>query len=243
MINSKYYKAVQNLKARTIREETGKKLEKGLLSFKDLDSLKYSLGNSKIGTDTIIFSFSTAHSCVSAFMGLCNMGRKETGGNGFCYALKSEKQYINSKLFKTISGFQWHYFSAEFIASEFIRILKKHKKVKYIRLNEAGDFANYEEIYKLKIIALLIQEYDPSIKIYTYTHRKDLKNYFFVLPNNVTINGSNFMVHNEYKVITEKKDKRKLARITMTCDPIGEGCKTCNLCKVSHCKTIIQTIH
>ena len=78
--------------------------------------------------------------------------------------------------------------------------------------------------------------------MYGYTARKDLVNYFHLLPKNVTVNGSSFMVHNEYKVdlSIKAKDKPTLARKKMTC---LDDCSVCNLCKVRHGKTITQALH
>jgi len=105
-----------------------------------------------------------------------------------------------------------------------------------------GDFWSGDCVKKLGYIAKIVSEFFPHIRIYTYTHRKDLKNLLLKLPKNVTISGSGFMVHNEYRIDPDlnKVDKPLLARSKMVC---LDDCKPCNLCKVSHGKTITQSLH
>jgi hypothetical protein len=199
--------------------------------FKNLTTLKTTIGNQKIGKDTIIFNMGTASQCPSDVMGHCELGKKY--GNGKCYALKAERMYPQSLPFRKVQSFQWQYFTPQKIATDILNIALNNKKIKYIRLNESGDFWSQKCVEKLTSIANYIALLKPEIKIYTYTHRKDLD--FSRVPENVTISGSNFMVHNNYKIVHSEEKIGKLA--------CKSDCKICNLCKVRHGKDILQAIH
>jgi len=238
-----YIKKINGLKKHIKAKYKGNQLKKALTCFNDVDSLKIQIGNKKIGKDTIIFNLGTAINCPSALKGLCDMADKTLGGNGKCYALKAERMYSTSYTFRMIQNIQWDTFNAKKIAQSFINTIERKKTpIKFIRLNESGDFKSFSDIKKLKEIALIIKAKFPNIKIYTYTHRKDLRTKFLILPSNVTINGSNFMVHNQYKVDSSVKkiDKPLMAKSQMMC---LDDCSTCNLCKVNHGQTITQSIH
>jgi len=238
------------LKINELKEKVGKqfpeanKYKLAMTTFKKINKLKVSLGNKKIGKDTIIFNLGPAKECPSALLDMCELAPKELGGNGKCYALKAERMYPNSWVFRRIQRIQWQLWTAEKIAADMITIIKTRRSnpIKFIRLNESGDFSNFEDIKKLGIIARLVGEAYPKIKFYTYSHRKDLRTKFLTLPGNVTINGSGFMIHNEYHINSEipYELKPELARDQMVC---LDDCSTCNLCKVQHGQEILQTIH
>lgn len=201
--------------------------------------LKYSIGNKKIGRDTIIFNMGSASNCPSDELGYCDFGNK---GNKKCYALKSERLWPQVLPYRNAQEEYWKNTEREQIAEDVLTALGQHRKIKFVRFNESGDFWGIECIEKLGYIATKVNESFPKVKIYGYSNRKDLRNFFHLLPKNVIVNGSGFMIHNEYKVDlnVNKKDKPTLARKQMVC---LDDCSVCNLCKVRHGKTITQTLH
>ncbi|MHA2431538.1 MAG: GP88 family protein [Promethearchaeota archaeon] len=179
--------------------------------------IELSNGNKKIGKDTFIFNITPAKDCPSAKKGLCGHASK-------CYALKAEKQYPACYPFRKRQAKYWQNTPYETIALDIDKAInKKRKPIKYLRLNESGDFKSQSDINKLKHIAGLLKIFQPELKIYTYSARQDL--YFDDLPENVTVNGSGFMVHNEFKAVHEYTGK------ALKC---AGDCKTCGICKTRH---------
>lgn len=214
-----------------------------LRPFSNVSNLKYSIGNLKIGKDTMIINMGTAHACPSAKLGLCSMSHRKFGGDGKCYALKAEYLYPSAFTYRSIQKLQWDHWDADKIANEIFNVLLKKKKIKYIRFNEAGDFHSIEQVRKADRVARLIKEFcllsgRPVVKFYTYTHRSDIfegnSELINSLSDNFTINGSNFMVHNNFKVLDIKRserDKRENGKkvYKFTC---LDDCSKCSLCKI-----------
>ena len=147
--------------------------------------------------------------------------------------MKAEKQYPNVLPFRRSQAEYWNNTSYDQIVLDLLDAIdRKRGNIKYLRLNEAGDFKDQKDVDKLKTIAGLLQALKPDLVIYTYTHRKDL--YFKELPKNVVINGSGFMVHNNFKAVVDLPAKK----------PACPGdCKACNLCKKRSRKTIYIKYH
>jgi hypothetical protein len=201
-----------------------------------MDKILYSLGNKKIGKDTMIINLSSATDCISKRLGLCQHPNK-------CYAMKAERLYPQvlpfrrkqEKIFNTLSAFE--------IAKQIIEINKKKRnKIKYLRINESGDFRNQLDIKKVNLIAMLLKK--EGIKVYTYTHRKDLN--FDNLSDNLTINSSykDKKISNRFIALAEKKYNKvnsiKKDKKIVNCKM---DCTNCNLCKVSNNLTILCKMH
>lgn len=227
------------------------------------NKLAYTLGNSKIGEDTLIFNMGSAHTCPSAKLGLCDMAHKSLGGNGKCYALKAEYFYPQSLPFRTLQKVQWDNWTAGEIADQIFAVIFRSRKfktpVRFVRFNEAGDFYTFSCVMKAGKIAGYVAELCkraglPVVKFYTYTHRSDLFKgiggaaLLSSAPANFTINGSNFKAHNEFRVMEitraerDAKDENGKKVNKYTC---MDDCSICSLCKV-HGKegiTVIQSRH
>ncbi len=211
--------------------------------FNNTEKLKLAIGNTKIGYDTIIVNMGTAHNCPSAKLGLCNLAHKKYGGDGSCYALKAEYLYPPSITFRAIQKIQFELWNSLKIADEIFEEVKKHPKtkIKYVRFNESGDFHSISQVIKAGEVARYVKEFClmagiPVIKFYTYTHRSDIfsgesgKELLKKMPDNFTINGSNFMVHNNFKVMDiskKERDSKEFGKFTCKDD-----CRKCSLCKV-----------
>ena len=172
--------------------------------------LLYSIGNHKIGRDTLIINMGSAQDCPSNRLGLCSLG-----ASGLCYALKTERYNPNALPYYRKQAAYWKRSGAGRIIKDLKGALLRHRKIKYIRFNEAGDFYGQGCINKLSLIAEALK---GLAKTWTYTHRKDLN--FSGLSDNLTVNGSGFMVHNNFKTVAEYSGPIRC----------GGDCRTCKLC-------------
>lgn len=213
---------------------------------------EYSVGNLKIGKDTIIINLGSATNCPSGITGQCGLF-----GTRKCYALKAEVLYPATLPYRERQSEFWYAHDASQIAELISAAAARNLKVpiKFVRWNEAGDVRDAQDLQKMVDIASMV----PHLKFYTYTHNAVAIDAFLAgggkLPKNLVINLSNFSrpgfnsfnVDPSMKVASLKKswkDYRKHAREThghgRTC--IGD-CSKCSLCKVSHGKDILVPLH
>ena len=180
-----------------------------------------SQGNSKIGKDTFIFNMSSAKNCPSEKLGLCAC-------SSICYAKKAERLYPQVLPYRNRQNEYWINTDAEKFVSEFIQVIARKKtKIKYLRFSESGDFLSQNCVNKLSKISDLLK---GIVKVYTYTARKDLD--FSNISDNLIVNGSGFMVSNNFTITKDINQK--------TC--LGD-CSKCNLCKVNRNKVIYVLSH
>ena len=177
-----------------------------------------------------------------------------------CYALKAEKQYPPVLPFRNSQEEYWISTPAETIAKEIKKAIKSRANrkgstpIKYIRVNEAGDFTTEACIHKLIMVAELV----PNIKFYTYTHRSDLvdDNTHNFLPKNLVINTSNFKRQglNQFKAVKvqtkfrsytakAKEIKGELKLQSQSNFNCGGDCAKCSLCKFTHTNDIYVAYH
>ncbi|MEM4261004.1 MAG: hypothetical protein QXG00_07220 [Candidatus Woesearchaeota archaeon] len=173
-------------------------------------------GNVKIGGDTIIINMSTATECMSAIIGLCKLA-----ADGYCYALRPEKRFrdmpTGAKAKNIRHEKQWSCLTPFAIAKGLDEIAKRLKKIKYVRVNEAGEFRNLpadpdllakvpqemknkigaiDDVKKLQQVGEELKKLGSDLILYTYTHRTDLN--IGDLGSNICINGSQFMLDNAF---------------------------------------------
>jgi hypothetical protein len=96
----------------------------------------------------------------------------------------------------------------------------KNNPIKQFRFSEAGDFANQAAVDKMAEICKLLKA--GGIACYGYTARKDLD--FTELKEVATIQGSGFMVSNNFKFIP-KGEKAEGCDVTCAGD-----CRICSIC-------------
>lgn len=163
-----------------------------------------SIGNKKIHTNTMIFNCSSYKNCISKKLGLCSISH-------ICYARKAEYLYSYSKAYRDRQEKYLLNTSINQIEDDFKDTLergKRKEKIKYLRLNEAGDFQNIKILIKLEELANYLK-YEYNIITYTYTHRKDLLKYLNK-SKNINIIGSGFEVNgNIARVFDSIKDVPK----------------------------------
>lgn len=193
--------------------------------------IKLAQGNHKIGKDTLIINITSAHDCISRKLGLCKHPEK-------CYAYSSEcfrvAHPINCLKSRRKSARAWDKMTDFEIVRQIedkIKISKKYK-IKYLRFSESGDFKHQGDVEKLFRIANRLKN---ILNVYGYTARRDLD--FRRVPDNMTINGSNFMVHNNFKARPAGViDNYNGLKCKM-------NCRICNLCKVRRKRIIMVKFH
>ena len=126
--------------------------------WKNNELLPLKKGNSKLEKTILIFNTGSAIFCTSKNRNLCKVC-------GFCYAANSERQYLGSLIYRLTQTIRFNKLTAEQIAEQ---ILRKRSKIDYIRVNEAGDLFNKEDIKKIKKISEIIY-LKKGIITYLYT--------------------------------------------------------------------------
>ena len=172
-----------------------------------------SWGNHKIGRDTLTLNICSATDCPSRRLGLCQLCQSGTR----CYALKAERQYPAVLPYRRRQEHIWDRLPAAEIASQLSAIVKrKSRPIRYLRFSEAGDFRTQADVDKMCSAALLL----PDLVVYGYTARRDLD--FTRCPDNMVVQGSGFMIHNQFTAVQHPTADR----------PICPGnCRLCALCK------------
>ena len=98
-----------------------------------------------------------------------------------------------------------------------------HEKVNLVRFQEVGDFRNQEDLEKMVEVSNIIYDH-LHINSYTYTHNRDL-DYNIKRPY-LTINGSGFMIDNQFTVVSPSEYKRYIE--SHDCFACPQKCKMCN---------------
>lgn len=183
----------------------------------------YTVGNKKIGKDTVIINLCSATDCPA--QGMCLLRTT-------CYALSHERIRKNVRPFRDRQEMVWRNNPAEY----YIDYLKKLKNgfLHYVRFQESGDFATQGDVDKMSAIAEGVK---GLYRCYTYTNRHDLC--YDNKSDNLVITGSYFMVDNMFLPFNQK-----------AYDMLPEGsvrckgdCRDCTLCKEARGINIYQLIH
>lgn len=191
-------------------------------------SIACSVGNLKVGKDTIILNITSATDCESLKKGLCQVPE------GKCYALRAEKQYPDVLPYRRKQMHIWDALTPEEIAED-VKAMLVHKRkipIKFLRMQEAGDFRNQDDLNKMSRLADLLKGH---VNVYTYTARKDLN--YSRISGNLAINGSGFMISNNFKVVSQLEPGAPACR-----GIAGGGCYGCKLCKVKGHKVIQELL-
>lgn len=218
------------------------------------NGLLLSLGNKKIGNDTLILNMGSAAKCPSRKLGFCKLNKR-------CYARKAEYQYPPVRDYRESQANYWLNTSKKDIAGQFIEVLTTkrcrntdtgkleplYKSIKYLRFNESGDFYSQECVEKLDYIAeALIRFFD--IVTYGYTARKDL-NFSQV---SFLVKGSGYDNGNNGMTIASEEAKTGMPYATLTYSSRHNNrtfivcpmdCRECTLCKVRNGVHIAFPLH
>ena len=142
------------------------------------DVLPYSIGNSKIGNDTLVFNCSSALLCPSALKGHCEVCKS-------CYAVNNEVVYGMPFVRNLLSLKRLLTVNIDTLIVNTIKLIstdsqkkdgKKAKEALFIRFNSNGDILNNKMLSDInKFATELINDCSNCLKVaYTYTHNKDL---------------------------------------------------------------------
>ena len=211
--------------------------EKGKYALQHLNpQIHVSFGNLKLPETTMIVNLGTWFNCPGRKDGFCDICVK-------CYDKHPEVMYKD----RTIGRLEQEIFWRACTAEEFTKALlnqieirnnsTRKYKIKQIRWSEVGDLRNQNDYQKLLEVTTLIGEM-TGLHSYIYTHNKDIQFYDKNSRPYLTVNGSNFMVDNEYRVV--QKDTRKLItepHYNCDCD-----CRLCNACAHPNNLVIVEEL-
>ncbi|GAG11400.1 unnamed protein product [marine sediment metagenome] len=156
--------------------------------------------------------------------------------------MKDEIRYKNTLNYRLNQSIFWEYANiVHTFISDIVKIKAKYPNIKYLRFNESGDIRGTNDLSKMCFIARWLKEL--HIKVYTYTASKQLfpLNWFKLSNqlkqinklshNNLVINGSGFMLHNNYKVNNSNTitSNNSIPIYKICCG----SCVNCNYCKTA----------
>lgn len=131
------------------------------------DGLIISVGNDKIGKDTLICDVSCALDCFCRLNGMCNICNE-------CYAVALESFRYPKLLKNVLSARRWLSTSYKEKIASFEWYIDD--SIKYIRFNAYGDFYDLESLKTaFRIATEMYSKY--GIITYFYTHNKQLEQY------------------------------------------------------------------
>lgn len=175
----------------------------------------FSYGNRKLPRSTAIFNITSSTDCPSAKLGLCSICN-------ICYAKKAERLYPAVLPYRRRQTQFWDNSTVE----EFCGRLED---TKLLRISESGDFRNQLDVSKISKIADNLKKRGTGV--YVYTARRDLN--FSRVSANLTITGSEFMVHNafmsvpKYHLDAEVQRAKAEGKRVWICQA---NCRKCNVC-------------
>ena len=179
-------------------------------------------GNKKIPKTTMIGNTTSWFLCPGRLEQFCELREvcydkcREVMGS-VCKSRLNHDLWWRTNDAKTISQF--------YIYSIMTENMKRQEgeKVNLVRFQEVGDFRNQEDLQKM--IDVSNEIYDKlHINSYTYTHNRDL-DYDINRPH-LTINGSGFMIDNQFTVIPPSEYKRYIE--SNDCFACPQKCEMCN---------------
>ena len=178
----------------------------------------FSYGNKKLPAETLIVNITSATNCPSERFGFCRCSK-------VCYAKKCERIY---KAYKQknelIESFMYLWDDKDIKAFLLRYILYAPIKIKYVRLNEAGDFPDQQSVNRWSNIANWLCKVF-NIKTYCYTCREDLD----FTDVNFVVNSSSLNIKNadRWFICADKKQFDQLPPKTVKCPG---NCRNCKLC-------------
>ena len=206
--------------------------EKGYYAIEHLNpEMHVTFGNKKLPETTMIINMGTWFNCPGRKNGFCDICTK-------CYDKHVEVMFKDRTIGRLEQEIFWRACTAKEFAKAVINQINirnastRMYKVKQIRWCEVGELRNQKDLDKLIEVTNIVGK-ETGIKSYIYTHNKNL-----TFPDKeskpfLTINGSNFMVDNEYRVLPEEEIE-KITEKYFKCDC---DCTVCNAC--AHANGII----
>lgn len=198
----------------------------------------FSYGNSKLPKTTAIFNMGPAKTCPSLKLGLCQAMKD---GRCVCYNFPAERLYPQVLPYRQRQAKFWikcvKNWDVEWFISELISG-RKPSNIKYLRLNESGDFYGQQDVTFAECVAMTLWD-RYKIITYGYTARKDLRfdacdhTFFRIL-------GSGFWKSGLYGKFVMFKKKESLNNLGPYDKVCPGDCKKCSRCMtVEHATTYI----
>ena len=193
-------------------------------AFGDITPIPHiSFGNKKVAGTTAIFNTGSWFLCPGRLYGFCdlceqcNMKFREVMGSALQSRFNNELWYrLNDA--KTVADF----IIASIMVEEF-----KGCKIDLVRFNSVGDFRNQADLLKMRDISNVIYK-NIGVESYVYTHNENI-NYKVSRPH-LTVNGSGFMVDNQFTVVSPEDYADYVA--THDCRECYQDCEKCgSICK------------
>ena len=228
----KLVKAIRNNDYEILVDSLNKLIEVGISDLKagvsqkwlKSKALPYSLGNKKVGKDTLVFNTSPAQICPSACKGLCNQCKT-------CYAFFSERRHIVETVRNLIAFRNLLIFDIEDIIMDTLLLLSSEKELKsmiFIRINSNGDLLDNKMLSDVNLLVGAVKSKFPQFMVgYTYTHNKLLD---FSLNTDLVINFSFKAPQGAKQTITAYKWDNKYLDNSKYVICTG-NCSGCSYCK------------
>lgn len=187
-------------------------------------ALPFSLGNEKVGKDTLIFNCTPAQICPSACQGLCNQCKT-------CYAFYSERRHIVETVRNLIAFRNLILYDIEDIIFDTLELLSKVKEVKsmkFIRISSNGDLLDNKMLSDVNLLVGAVKSKFTNFYVaYTYTHNKLLN---FDLAKDIVVNFSFKVGEGLKQTITAYKWDNKYLDNSKYVICSG-NCSGCSYCK------------
>lgn len=187
-------------------------------------ALPYSLGNEKVGKDTLIFNCTPAQICPSACQGLCNQCTT-------CYAFFSERRHIIETVRNLIAFRNLILYDIEDIIMDTIELLSHErdlKKMVFIRISSNGDILDNKMLSDVNLLVGAVKSKFTNFMVaYSYTHNKLLD---FSLNTEIVINFSFKAQQGAKQTITAYRWDNKYLDSSKYVICTGK-CSGCSYCK------------
>lgn len=200
--------------------------KKGIWALKNMNpKLHVTYGNAKLPKTTCIVNLGTWLNCSGRKEGFCEICKE-------CYDKSPEVRFKERTKDRLEQEVFWRTLDAKtfglVLANEISNHNNKTKnKVNLIRWAEVGEIRNQEDLIKIRDVSNIINEL-LGIKSYIYTHNKNLD--FNIDRPNLTINGSGFMVDNEYRVVKNREEEfNNISDLSNKRDCVCD-CTICSYC-------------
>lgn len=222
-MKNEFYKAIDSLKPEKGLKNLEAFKERYIKAFEQMVPIpNIAFGNKKVPETTAIVNTTSWFLCPGRLKGFCEL-------NEVCYDKYREvmgsvcKSRLNHDLW-------WRTNDAQTIADFYIvsikaRNLKKpNQQVNLVRFQEVGDFRHIEDLNKMIDVSNIIFD-EIGINSYTYTHNRDLPYNILKRPH-LTINGSGFMIDNQFTVVPPSDFERYAEE--HDCYKCPQKCELCN---------------
>lgn len=120
-------------------------------------------GNTKVASNVAIFNMNSAHDCPNLGTEHCQVSQTDEG----CYAVQSEKAFVNSLPYRRRQEVLWDHVDAGTWATAYRQHwARKTTPADAIRFSQSGDFRDDTDIVKVDEIA---RRLDDIVDVYTYS--------------------------------------------------------------------------